>query len=396
MSSKRRDNKGRILRTGESQRKDGRYTYKYIDSLGTVRFAYSWRLTETDSTPAGKKFDVSLREKEKEILKNIEDGIHTLGKKTTVLELVEKYISQKRNVKYHTKTRYEYVKSILKKESFGIKRIDTVKISDAKAWFIKLNEAGMSFNTIKIIRGVMKPAFNMALTDDLIRKNPFDFILSDIIENNSGERRALTDYEEKKLLDFLSKDRCYKKYYDEVIILLRTGMRISEMCGLTLNDIDFENRRINIDHQLIRTEKMEYRIETPKTKSGIREIPMTDEVYHAFKNVIKNKNNNSKEIAGKSNFIFIDKLGKPKVAFHYQDMFRQMIKKYNKTSTEKLIQLTPHILRHTFCTRMAHLGMNPKTLQFIMGHSDISITLNLYTHASFDNALKEMQRISSL
>ena len=74
-------------------------------------------------------------------------------------------------------------------------------------------------------------------------------------------------------------------------------------------------------------------------------------------------------------------------------MFRQITNKFNKLNNEKTIQVTPHILRHTFCTKMAHLGMNPKTLQFIMGHSDISITLNLYTHASFDNALQERDLI---
>ncbi len=224
-----------------------------------------------------------------------------------------------------------------------------------------------------------------------IRKNLFDFVLSDVIEN---KKEALTDDEEKRLLNFLCKDKCYKKYYDEVIILLRTGMRISEMCGLTLQDIDFKNRKINIDHQLIRTKKMEYIIETQKTKSSIRQIPMTDEVYRTLKNTINNRKViNYIEIDGKRDFLFIDKLGKPKVASHYQEMFRQITNKFNKLNNEKTIQVTPHILRHTFCTKMAHLGMNPKTLQFIMGHSDISITLNLYTHASFDNALQERDLI---
>ena len=121
---------------------------------------------------------------------------------------------------------------------------------------------------------------------------------------------------------------------------------------------------------------------------------MTDEVYRTLKNTINNRKViNYIEIDGKRDFLFIDKLGKPKVASHYQEMFRQITNKFNKLNNEKTIQVTPHILRHTFCTKMAHLGMNPKTLQFIMGHSDISITLNLYTHASFDNALQERDLI---
>jgi hypothetical protein len=84
MSEKRRDNKNRILRSGESQRKDGRYAYKYTDTFGKVQFVYAWKLVPTDKTPAGKRDDISLREKEKEIQKDLDDGIDTIGKKMTV------------------------------------------------------------------------------------------------------------------------------------------------------------------------------------------------------------------------------------------------------------------------------------------------------------------------
>ena len=84
MSEKRRDNKNRILRTGESQRKDGRYAYKYIDTFGKPQFVYSWKLVPTDKTPAGKRDDIALREKEKEIQKDLDDGIDHIGKKMTL------------------------------------------------------------------------------------------------------------------------------------------------------------------------------------------------------------------------------------------------------------------------------------------------------------------------
>ena len=84
MSKKRRDSKNRVLRSGESQRKDGRYAYKYIDTFGKPQFVYSWKLVPTDKTPAGKRDDISLREKEKEIQKDLDDGIDPIGKKMTV------------------------------------------------------------------------------------------------------------------------------------------------------------------------------------------------------------------------------------------------------------------------------------------------------------------------
>lgn len=95
MSEVRKDSKGRKLMTGESQDKDGRYRYKYCDSFGNRKSVYSWRLTESDSYPKGKRKDISLREKEKNIQKELNDDIIPDGGNMTVLELVEKYINQK-------------------------------------------------------------------------------------------------------------------------------------------------------------------------------------------------------------------------------------------------------------------------------------------------------------
>ena len=99
MSEKRRDNKGRILQTGESQRQDGRYCFKYVDNCGKPQFIYSWKLVPTDRTPKGKRDDISLREKEKEIQRDHEDGIDTSGRKMTVIQLYEKYIRTHGNIK---------------------------------------------------------------------------------------------------------------------------------------------------------------------------------------------------------------------------------------------------------------------------------------------------------
>ncbi len=104
MSKKRKDNKNRILLTGESQRSDGRYAFKYTDNLGKVQFVYSWKLVATDKVPAGKKDDLSLREKEKDILRDLDDGIDSVGKKMTVCQLYAKRTEQRGNVVDSTKT----------------------------------------------------------------------------------------------------------------------------------------------------------------------------------------------------------------------------------------------------------------------------------------------------
>ena len=243
----------------------------------------------------------------------------------------------------------------------------------------------------------MKAAFYTAIQDDCIRKNPFDFQLNTVIEDDTEPKVPLTPAQEESFLSFAQNDKVYQKYYDELIILLGTGLRISELCGLTDTDIDFENRIINVDHQLLRSAETGYYIETPKTKSGIRQIPMSEKVYEAFNRVLKRRRGaKAVTIDGYSNFLFLNRDGCPKTATNYDGMFRGLAKKYNKYHEEALPKvMTPHTLRHTFCTNMANAGMNPKALQYIMGHSNITMTLNYYAHATFDSAKAEMLRIAA-
>ena len=392
----RRDNKGRRLWTGESQEKNGRYKYRYVDTLGIRKSVYSWRLTPSDVIPKGRRSDISLREKEKQIQKALDDYIMPDGGNTTVLELVEKYISQKQGVKHNTRANYKFVVNILKKEDFGKKRIDTVRLSDARAWFIKLqNEDGRGYSSIHTIRGVVRPAFQMAVDDDLIRKNPFEFQLATVVVNDSVTREAITREQERQFLEFIRNDRHFCRYYEGIYILFKTGLRISEFCGLTKDDLDFENNKIRVDHQLQRKRDMEYVIEVPKTESGKRYVPMSDEVKECFKRILSNRKKPKVEpmIGGKCGFLYLDKNNMPMVALHWEKYFQHIREKYNKIYKKELPVITPHVARHTFCSNMAKSGVNPKKLQYIMGHSDIGVTLNTYTHVYFDDLGDEMEKV---
>ena len=395
MSEVRKDSKGRKLMTGESQDKNGRYRYKYCDSFGNRKSVYSWRLTESDAYPKGKRKDISLREKEKNIQKELNDDIIPDGGNMTVLELVEKYINQKRGVKHNTQANYNFVINIIKNEDFGAKRIDKVKLSDAKAWLIKLQKDGRGYSSIHSIRGVVRPAFQMAVDDDLLVKNPFEFQLATVVVNDSVTREAITRKQERQFLEFVKNDKHFCKYYEGIFILFKTGMRISEFVGLIISDLDMKNRKIIIDHQLQRTRDMQYVIEDTKTSCGTREIPMADEVYECFKTIIQNRRKPKVEpiIGGKTGFLYLDKNGMPMVALHWEKYFQHIREKYNSIYKVQMPKVTPHVCRHTFCSNMAKSGMNPKTLQYIMGHSDIGVTLNTYTHVQYEDAEKEMGKI---
>lgn len=399
MSEVRRDHKGRKLLNGESQRKDGKYEYKYQDARGRRKTVYSWKLTPADRVPAGKRDDISLREKIKQIQKELNSNITPDGGDFTVLELVEKYISQKTGVRHNTRSNYNFVVNVIKKEAFGQKRIDKIKVSDVKEWLIKMQQVdGRGYSSIHTIRGVVRPAFQMAVDDDLLVKNPFEFQLNTVVVNDSVTREAITRQQERDFLKFVKNDKHFCKYYDGIYILFKTGLRISEFVGLTKKNLDFENNRIVVDHQLQRTRDMKYVIEDTKTESGERMVPMTPEVKEAFQRILANRKNPKVEpmVDGYSGFLFLDKNGRPMVALHWEKYFQHIREKYNKIYKVQMPKVTPHVCRHTFCSNMAKSGMNPKTLQYIMGHSEIGVTLNTYTHLGYEDAEEEMQKITEI
>ena len=383
MSEKRKDAKGRVLRAGESQRKDLIYQYRYTDIRGKRQTIYSSDLKE-------------LREKEKEIQKHLNDGIDYAAGQATVIALLERYIGLKQGVRYNTRVGYNFVLNLVKQEDFGYRQIGSIKVSDAQQWIIKLHKDGRGYSTITSVRGVVKPAFQMACNEDIIRRNPFDFKLVDVVPNDSKKRGAMTEEQQDLWMTFIREDKTYAKYYDEFVVLLGTGMRVSEFCGLTMNDLDFESRRIRVDHQLVRERSGKYYVEKTKTACGVRYIPMTDDVYQSLKNILARRKKVKVEtiVDGYSGFILLDKDSKPKVALHIENEMRWAMKKYGKLHPDQpLPNITPHVFRHTFCTNMANAGMDVKTLQYLMGHSDVGVTLNIYTHASYDRTAEQMAKL---
>ncbi|HBF5551825.1 TPA: site-specific integrase, partial [Clostridioides difficile] len=289
----------------------------------------------------------------------------------TLCQLYAKQNAQRANVKKSTQKQREQLMRLLKEDKLGARSIDTIKPSDAKEWALRMKEKGFSYNTINNHKRSLKASFYIAIQDDCVRKNPFDFKLSEVLENDTKEKVALTEEQEQALLSFIKTDNVYHKYYDDVLILLKTGLRISELCGLTVADIDFKNEVVVIDHQLLKSKEQGYYIETPKTKNGIRQVPLSRETIQAFQRVIRKRTKGKLiEIDGYKDFLFINPKGNPKVAIDYNALFVRMVKKYNKHHEDNpLPHITPHTLRHTFCTRLAGRNMNPKDLQYIMGHS---------------------------
>lgn len=383
MAEKRKDKRGRVLRTGESQRHDLTYQYRYKNLQKKWQYVYAPTLEE-------------LRQKAAAIQKDMNDGIDYAAGKITVVELLERYISLKQGVRYNTKVGYAFVLNLVKNEDFGQRYIKDIKVSDAQLWFLKLHNDGRRYSTLTSVRGVVKPAFQMACYEDIIRKNPFDFRIVDVVPNDSEKRIAMTEDQQNLWMNFIKTDRTYSKYYHEFIVLLETGLRVSELCGLTMNDLDFKERRIRVDHQLVRERGGKYYVEKTKTESGCRYIPMADDVYKSLQWILEHRPKVQTEmiVDGYTGFLMLDKNGRPKVALHIENEMRWAMRKYVKLHPDKpLPHITPHVFRHTFCTNMANSGMDVKMLQYLMGHSDVGVTLNVYTHSTYERAAEQFAKV---
>lgn len=236
-------------------------------------------------------------------------------------------------------------------------------MSDAKLFLIKLQSDGRGYSSIHTIRGVLRPAFQMAVDDDVLHKNPFGFELAGVVVNNSVTREAVSKEQMRKFLKFVHDDNVYCKYYEVVYILFHTGMRISEFCGLTLKDLDMKNRIINIDHQLLRTSEMKYVVEATKTNAGTRKLPMTEDVFRCFQAIIEDRERPKieKVVDGHSGFLFLDKNGMPLIAMHWEHRFNNMVKRYNEIYRVQIPSITPHVCRHTYCSNMAKAGIRSGT-----------------------------------
>lgn len=395
MSEIRRDKKGRRLERGETQDKEGRYIYSYNDAFKKRRTVKSWRLVESDSLPKGKRPCKPLRELEKEVQAELFKGIG--NNHITVLELVDIYLGTLTGLKQSSKSNHKWVRNVIASEAFGHYLIKKVNVDNAQTFLIHLQkEEGRGYSSVHSIRGVLRPAFQKAVENDMLLKNPFEFELAKVVINDSVRREAIEPAEERAFLKFVKEDSHFCRYYDGIYILFKTGMRISEFCGLTLNDIDLKNGTIDINHQLQRHSDMRYEVLSTKTNAGTRVLPMDKGVREAFERIIKNRGIPKTEpmIDGYIGFLFLDKNGMPMVALHWEKYFQHICQKYNRIYKVQMPKVTPHVCRHTYCSNMARKGMNPKTLQYLMGHSDICITFNTYTHLGLADAKKEMDRIA--
>ena len=397
-TKKRTDSKGRVLKTGESQRKDGRYQYQYTDIGGKRRCVYSLALSD-------------LRQQEKKIQRDIEDGIRRAdSKKITLSDLIQIYLEGNLRIKATTKANYiSHWETHIKNSSLGNTAIADIRSSDIVRFYNKLSEK-LALNTISLINSMVQPSFEMAVEDDLIRKNPCKGAMRKIVGRESVKKNALTVEEQRIFIEFVSTHNVYSKYLPLFVTLLGTGMRIGECLGLTWENIDFKNSLIYVEHTLQYKDLKDVKghrffITEPKTESGKRVIPMITDVKQQL---LKQKekffflhHGKCCIVDGYTNFVFLTPKGTTIQPCDVNLVLNRVVSAYNtgEEKSAKIGKRTPvllphmsnHILRHTFCTRFCENESNVKVIQEIMGHSDINVTMNTYNHVTVEKAKEVME-----
>ena len=261
MANAKKDSKGRKLRENESQMPDGRYRYRYTDKDCKRKAVYSWRLVPADKMPTGKRQDLSLREKELAIEKDLQDGISSMGKSITVNEQFLNYLDSKAKLAVTTRNNYFHLwEKHIKDNPIGHAFIANVKKSDILKFYKHLSEdLGFSNGTIQLYQNILYPAFDLAVEDDLIRKNPCKNCMKDYAQGSlSSNKKAIPREEQIALMRYIQSDATYSVYYPMFVLMLGTGCRIGEALGLTWNDINFEEQYVDINHQAIYKKKDDY------------------------------------------------------------------------------------------------------------------------------------------
>ncbi|MDO4554112.1 MAG: tyrosine-type recombinase/integrase [Lachnospiraceae bacterium] len=339
----------------------------------------------------------SLREQERKITKDLDDKLvtDTAVKKLTLNDLFERYMATKK-VKDTTRTNYHTMWDNRVRNEIGNMKVTQIKTSHILLFYSKLSEVGLAHNTIKYLHTMIKPSLELAVTDDIIRKNPANVSLGEYGEKPK-EKEALTPAQQEKLLKFVEESNTYSHHLPMLQVMFGTCLRVSELISLTWADVDMKAKEIRITRQLVYKDLgdgYKFHDTSPKTDAGIRKIPMTRTVYRAFarqKELNLMLGNGSRvEIDGRNNFIFNSKHGRPMMPAGVNSFLKNIVNAYNKKETllaekehreaDLMPYISAHTLRHTGCTRLGEKHVDPKVMQYVMGHSNISVTMDVYNH----------------
>ncbi len=389
---RRKDPQGRVLHEGESwKEKEQRYIYRWRPSKGEKQKCIQAKDLNT------------LREKEREIKRNLANDIQT--NTVTLNDMIKKLMDLKTGktdttgLRVTTRANYVYMWEKYVKDGFGKKQISKIKYSDVKSFYLSLLDDGLQIATVDNIHSVVRPALQIAVKDRLIPSNPADNMIGEIKKERRltvRKREALTAEEQNNFLNYVDKTALYHHWYPLFVIGFWTGMRESELFGLTWDDVNFNSKTISINHEvvyhLLPNGNCGYVASKPKTEKGIRIIPMFPPVYEALL-ALKEAHDKfpviQPTVAGYTDFVFLNKDNMLHKGQTVNKAIHRIVRDYNKEEEARAIKenreanliklFSCHIMRHSCATRLFEGGANQVFVKEFLGHKDISTTIDIYT-----------------
>ena len=368
-----KDLKGKELGEGIVQRANGTYQARFVDKFGKRRQKKSKKLQEVrqwlaDATYIDKHSDL---DQAADMLVDAWFEYWIGIKKQTVRPNTVRNYSE----------RYERnIKSVI-----GNKLLTDVKPVHCQKIFSNMAEEGYKTTTIYQTRIALYNMLEFAKENDVLINNPCKKSVKSDMGKPSEKKEALTIDVQKKFLEAV----VGYSYENQYRFVLQTGLRTGELAGLKWSDIDFKNRTMKIERTMeYRYSVGEWRVGPPKSKSGYRTIPLTDQAIRILENQ-KAKNKSLKLVPIEwSDTVFLCRKGTPVKNSTYDTGLFKYCDRIG------IPRFSMHVLRHTFATRCIEGGMKPKTLQKILGHSNIGITMNLYVHITEDEKHREIDLVA--
>ena len=381
MAEKRMTKDGRyVLRPGEYERtKKKGFEFKYRDEFGHQHTLGAMTLQE-------------LREKERNVRRSKDDGISTGNVRTTLNDFYRLWKNQSRTLKPNTFSNYCWMYETFVSQTLGKKRIQEIKDSDITDFYNKLLDNGIAVNTMDSVQTILHQVFDVAVKDDVIRRNPSDEALKKLKKAYPREKKKALTPEELSRFRTVIADTVWYPVFE---VMSWTGMRCGEICGLRWEDIDYDENVIHIKRTLVYykdqvTGQMERRLNTTKTPASFRDVPLNTHIIKALEYQKEKCPACTSVIDGVDGFIFATRFHGTQHQGTLNKAIRRIVKEANgQKDAETLIPyFSCHTLRRTYATNLARAGVHVAITMALMGHTDMETTINIYTDVQKDMAAK--------
>lgn len=319
----------------------------------------------------------------------LEHGTFTENSRILLNQWVETWLKEykKNTVKIGTYLNYQKSYNGMIRDKIGSRRISEIRGEHIQKLYNEWVNEEYAVSTIKIAAAILNGCMEQAFINGMIERNPVKLAKIPRQTERKG-RSAMTKEQQALFMEYAKSSYLYNFF----AVMLRTGLRNGEMRGLKYTDIDRKNKVLHVRRTLKYIDGQGYQEDTPKTKTSMRDIPLTDDILQLLK---AQRSFWGFKVESTDCYLFCNEQGEPLSRERVQAEIERIIKQIREAGHE-FERITPHVFRHTFATRAIEAGMPPQVLKTILGHSSLAMTMDLYSHVLPDTKADEMEKIASV